>query len=137
MAATQPSRRRRRAAVLPAGLAAAIAAIALLVAGTVGAMVVLGDGDPLVGAVLDETFQPAPSHGCRGRRDAVAHPITSARGGPCPDDPEREPEPHDSRTDSHSCAGRAAESEGDGTSYGEAHAAPSEGHCWGTGARPG
>jgi serine/threonine-protein kinase len=61
MTATQPARRRRRAAVLPAGLAAAVAAIALLVVGTVGAIVALGDGNRGEGAVLDQTFQPAPS----------------------------------------------------------------------------
>ncbi len=61
LAVTQRVRRRRRAAVLPTGLAAAVSAIALLVMGTVGAIVVLGDGDNRDGAVLDQTFQPVQS----------------------------------------------------------------------------
>ena len=59
VAGTRP--RRRRAAVVPAGLAAAVAAIALLITATVGAIVVLGDADRQAGAVLDQRFQPVPS----------------------------------------------------------------------------
>lgn len=58
LAATQVPRRRRRAALSP--FAAAIAAIALLIAGTTGAIMMFGDGDR-GGAVADETSQPAPS----------------------------------------------------------------------------
>lgn len=60
LTATKPGRRRRRAALVPPGLTAAVAAIALLVVGTMGAIVVLGDGDR-GGAVLQETFRPVPS----------------------------------------------------------------------------
>ena len=138
MAATQPSRRRRRAAVLPAGLAAAIAAIALLSRARSARWWCWGMAIGQEAAVLDETFQPAPSTAAV----VVATPRSPHHQCltlvPVPTlDPEREPEPHGPPTDPHSCADRAAESEGDRTSYGETHAPPSEDHCWGTGARPG
>jgi len=47
--------------LLPTGLAAAVAAIAFLVVGTIGAIAVLGDGGRGDGAVLQETSQPVPS----------------------------------------------------------------------------
>ncbi|MFL5669035.1 MAG: protein kinase domain-containing protein [Chloroflexota bacterium] len=60
--AAKPARRRRRAAV-PADLAAALAAMAFLIVGTIGAIVVLGNEDRRQGSILGETFQPVGSAG--------------------------------------------------------------------------
>jgi tRNA A-37 threonylcarbamoyl transferase component Bud32 len=76
VAVRQTVRRRRRGAVLPAGVGAAAAAIALFVAGSVGAIFVLGEGERGGGAVLEQTFEPAPSVG-----DAV---MTSPSPTPSP-----------------------------------------------------
>jgi tRNA A-37 threonylcarbamoyl transferase component Bud32 len=75
VAVGQPDRRRRRGAVLPAGLGAAAAAIALFVAGSVGAIMLLGDGER-GGAVLEQTFEPMQS-----MADAV---VTSPSPTPSP-----------------------------------------------------
>ena len=54
---------RRRKGGFPAGLAAAAAAIVLLIGGTIGAIVMLGDGDRQAGILAGETFSPIGSPG--------------------------------------------------------------------------
>ncbi|MEA2652784.1 MAG: eukaryotic-like serine/threonine-protein kinase [Chloroflexota bacterium] len=58
-----PERHRRKTVAMPAGVVAAAAAIALLVAGTVGAIVLLGDRGAPGGAVAGQTFQPTGTGG--------------------------------------------------------------------------
>lgn len=58
-----PKRRRRRALALPSGVGAAAAAIALLAAGTIGAILLLGDGGGRGGAVAGQTFEPTATGG--------------------------------------------------------------------------
>jgi hypothetical protein len=57
-----PRRRdRKRAVVVPAGLAAALAALVLLMGGTVAAIAMLGDSGVRGGGVLGQTSEPATS----------------------------------------------------------------------------
>jgi len=73
----EPEERPRRAA-FPAGLAAAALAIVLLIAGTVGGIVVLGGGNREAGGVASETFSPAESG------DVAVVPLSSSTHSPLP-----------------------------------------------------
>jgi hypothetical protein len=76
----RPRRRRRRAAI-PADLGAALAAMAFLVLGTIGAIAVLGD-ERRGGGTLAETFQPIQS--AAGALVPTASPTPTVRPSPSP-----------------------------------------------------
>jgi serine/threonine-protein kinase len=76
----EPGRRdRKRAIILPAGLAGALAALVLLVGGTVGAIAMLGDSGARVGGVLGQTSAPSQFSG-----GVAAAPVASNVAGPTP-----------------------------------------------------
>jgi hypothetical protein len=75
-------RRRRRRGAIPPDLAAALAAMVFLIAGTIGAIVVLGNEDRRGGGILGETSEPGQS--AAGALVATPSPTPSATSSPSP-----------------------------------------------------
>jgi eukaryotic-like serine/threonine-protein kinase len=72
----EPEERRRRGA-FPASLAAAVLAILLLITGTIGGILVLGEGNRQAGGVASDTFTPGESPG-----DVAVVPVASPTPSP-------------------------------------------------------